>query len=99
MSSTPSPAVVKRAGELRRVLERANQLYYIVDQPEISDAEYDRLFRELQTLEAEHPALATPDSPTWWVGAAATSALAKPPHRRLMLSLNNAFTPEEVLAW
>ena len=99
MSSTPSPAVVKRAGELRRVLERANQLYYIVDQPEISDAEYDRLFRELQTLEAEHPALATSDSPTRRVGAAATSALAKHPHRRLMLSLNNAFTPEEVVAW
>ncbi len=99
MSSGPGPAVVKRAEELRRVLERANQLYYIADQPEISDAEYDRLFRELQALEAEHPSLASHDSPTQRVGAAAASALAKHPHRRPMLSLANAFSPEELSAW
>jgi DNA ligase (NAD+) len=99
MSSGPSPAVVKRADDLRRALERANQRYYIADQPEISDAEYDRLFRELQTLEAEHPTLFSPDSPTQRIGAAAASALAKHPHRRPMLSLANAFAPQELSAW
>jgi DNA ligase (NAD+) len=99
VSEGPSPAVVKRADELRRSLERANQRYYIADQPEISDAEYDRLFRELQALETEHPSLASPDSPTQRIGAAAASALAKHPHRRPMLSLANAFSPEELAAW
>src|SRR3989442_8535244 len=58
-----------RAAELRRLIERANYAYYVLDKPEISDAEYDRLFRELQELEAKHPELRTPDSPTQRVGA------------------------------
>ena len=61
-----SPA--ERAAELRRLIDRANIAYYVHDAPEISDAEYDRLFRELRTLEAAHPELATPDSPTLRVG-------------------------------
>ena len=80
-------------------IERANHAYYVLDAPEISDAEYDRLFRELQALEAAHPELRTPDSPTQRVGAEPASALAKYTHRRPMLSLANAFTPEELAAW
>ena len=100
MSESPPPEpAVRRAEELRRRIERANYLYYIADQPEISDAEYDRLFRELQALEAEHPALAAPDSPTQRVGAAPAEALHKHPHRRPMLSLANAFSTEELAEW
>ena len=99
MSAGPPAALVERAQELCRLLERANQLYYLSDQPEISDAEYDRLFRELQELESRHPSLATPDSPTRRVGAAAASSLAKHPHRRPMLSLANAFSDLELVAW
>jgi DNA ligase (NAD+) len=71
---------------------------YVLDAPEISDAEYDRLFRELQALEAAHPDLASPDSPTQRVGAVATGALPKYTHKRPMLSLANAFTAEELAA-
>ncbi|HEV8358363.1 MAG TPA: NAD-dependent DNA ligase LigA [Gemmatimonadales bacterium] len=100
MSESPPPeSTVRRAEELRRRIERANYLYYVADQPEISDAEYDRLFRELQALEAEYPALAAPDSPTQRVGAAPAEALHKHPHRRPMLSLANAFSTEELAEW
>ena len=88
-----------RAASLRQQLERANYAYYVLDAPEISDAEYDRLFRELQALETEHPQLAAEDSPTRRVGAAISSSLVKYTHRRPMLSLANAFTPEELAAW
>ena len=54
-------AAAARAAELRRILERANHAYYVLDKPDISDAEYDRLFRELQELEAKHPELRTPE--------------------------------------
>jgi NAD-dependent DNA ligase len=64
----------ERAASLRQQLERANHAYYVLDAPEITDAEYDRLFRELQALEAAHPDLVTPDSPTLRVGAAVASA-------------------------
>jgi DNA ligase (NAD+) len=89
----------QEAARLREQIERANHAYYVNDAPEISDAEYDRLFRELQALEAEHPDLQTPDSPTQRVGAIATTALAKRPHLRPMLSLANAFSAEELAAW
>ena len=92
-----SPA--EQAARLREQIERANQAYYVNDAPEISDAEYDRLFRELQALEAEHPELQSPDSPTLRVGAIATTALAKHTHRHPMLSLANAFSAEELAAW
>jgi len=81
------------------MIERANQLYYIADRPEISDAEYDRLFRELQVLEAEYPDLTSADSPTQRVGAAPTTALAKHVHRDAMLSLANAFDAEQLWEW
>jgi DNA ligase (NAD+) len=94
----PDP-LVRRVEELRQRLDRANHLYYVADQPEISDAEYDRLFRELQALEAEHPELATPESPTQRIGAAPATALAKHTHRHAMLSLANAFDAAELAAW
>ncbi|MGH7607768.1 MAG: DNA ligase LigA-related protein, partial [Gemmatimonadales bacterium] len=92
-----SPAA--RAAELRRILERANHAYYVLDTPEISDAEYDRLFRELQALEAAHPELVTADSPTLRVGAAPATALRKHRHLVPMLSLANAFTDDELREW
>ena len=95
----PPPAKAARAEELRRLIERANQLYYVADQPELSDAEYDRLFRELSELESEFPALASPDSPTQRVGAGPAEALAKHPHRRPMLSLANAFDAHQLAEW
>jgi DNA ligase (NAD+) len=94
-----STELAARVEALRSQLERANHAYYTLDAPEISDAEYDRLFRELQSLEAEHPELLTPDSPTQRVGAPPASALAKYRHRRPMLSLANAFSAEELAAW
>ena len=88
-----------RASELRVALHRASHEYYVLDRPSISDAEYDRLFRELQQLEGEHPALRTPDSPTLRVGAEPQSALAKVHHAVPMLSLGNAFDDDELRAW
>ena len=88
-----------RAAELRRILERANHAYYLLDKPEMSDAEYDRLFRELQSLEAEHPGLRTPDSPTLRVGGEPATGFHKHRHLVPMLSLANAFTEAELEEW
>jgi DNA ligase (NAD+) len=93
--TTPSA----RAAELRRLLERANHAYYVLDSPEMSDAEYDRLFRELQALEAAHADLRTPDSPTQRVGAQPSAAFRKHRHTVPMLSLANAFSEEELAEW
>lgn len=98
MSGAPAAART-RAAELRRQIERANRAYYELDAPEISDAEWDRLFRELQDLERAHPDLLTPDSPTQRVGGAPATALVKHTHRRAMLSLANAFGNDELVAW
>lgn len=89
----------QRAARLRQQLDRANHAYYVLDAPEVTDAEYDRLFRELQAIESESPELRTADSPTQRVGALAATALARYTHRRPMLSLANAFSPEELTAW
>ena len=88
-----------RAAELRQLLERANHAYYVLDRPEISDAEYDRLLRELQALEASNPALRTTDSPTQRVGAQPSSAFKKHRHAVPMLSLANAFDEAELSEW
>ncbi len=93
------PAYAKRAAELRTILERASYEYYVLDRPKLSDAEYDKLFRELQALEGEHPELQTPDSPTQRVGAPPVSALPKHAHSVPMLSLANAFNDEELEEW
>ncbi len=89
----------ERVAYLRQQIERANFAYYVQDAPEISDAEYDVLFNELVALEAAHPDLLSPDSPTQRVGAAPAGVLAKHTHRRPMLSLGNAFDAEELAAW
>ena len=96
----PAPkGIAKRAQQLRAEIERHNVLYYAKDAPEIPDAEYDRLFRELVELERAHPELATPDSPTQRVGSAPLPEFAEVRHRTPMLSLGNAFDEEEVRAF
>jgi DNA ligase (NAD+) len=84
---------------LRRQLDQASYEYYVLDRPSLADNAYDALFRELQELEAAHPELRTPDSPTQRVGAAPQSQLPKHTHLVPMLSLGNAFTDEDVAAW
>ena len=90
----PSPAA--RIDELRRTLDDANYRYYVLDDPSMPDAEYDRRLRELEALEAEHPELASEDSPTQRVGIAPSGAFAEVRHAMPMLSLGNAFEDEEV---
>jgi DNA ligase (NAD+) len=84
---------------LRREIERHNHRYYVLDDPEISDAEYDGLFRRLRELEETHPALRTEDSPTQRVGAAPRAEFSAVRHRQPMLSLQNVTTPEEMAAF
>ncbi len=86
----------RRIERLRETINEHNYRYYVLDQPTVSDAEYDRLLRELQSLEAEHPELITPDSPTQRVGAQPAEGFATVTHRIPMLSLANAFSAEEV---
>ncbi len=81
------------------MIEDANRAYYVLDAPDLEDAEYDRLFRELRELEAAHPELRTSDSPTQRVGAEPASKLAKTRHLAPMLSLDNAFDETELRAW
>ena len=96
----PVPASAqRRAAELRAEIDRHNYRYHVLDDPEVSDAQYDRLLVELRQLEAEHPALVVPESPTQRVGGAPVDAFAKVRHRVPMLSLDNAFASEEVVAF
>ncbi len=88
------PDAAARAAALREQIEQANYQYHVLDEPTIPDAEYDRLMRELEALEAEHPELTTPDSPTRKVGARATGGFAEVRHAIPMLSLGNAFSEE-----
>ena len=92
-------AEAQRARRLREEIERHNYLYYVLDAPLIPDAEYDRLFRELQDLEARYPELCSPESPTQRVGGAPLDSFAQVQHRNPMLSLNNAFAEEDVSAF
>jgi DNA ligase (NAD+) len=89
----------ERAARLRTEIERHNFLYYVKDQPEITDAEYDALFQELAALEQAHPELATADSPTQRVGAPPLAEFAEVTHRTPMLSISNAFAEDEVRAF
>ncbi len=91
--------VARRIDDLRRQIDHHNFRYYVLDDPEIGDAEYDTLFRELVELERDHPELATPDSPTQRVGAPPLEAFEQVVHGVPMLSLNNAFSDEDVLAF
>ncbi|MCU7905034.1 MAG: NAD-dependent DNA ligase LigA, partial [Candidatus Thiodiazotropha sp. (ex Epidulcina cf. delphinae)] len=89
-------AEVRRIEALRNEIDYHNRQYYVFDEPKIADAEYDRLLRELQRLEAEHPQLITPDSPTQRVGDAPLAGFGEVVHSRPMLSLDNAFGEEEM---
>ena len=91
--------VRQRLEELRREVSRHEHLYYVLDRPELTDAQYDALYRELAALEAAHPELVTPDSPTQRVGGEASDQFAKVAHRSPMLSLQNAFEEAEIRAW
>jgi len=94
---TLDPAV--RVEELRDLIRRHEHAYYVLDQPEVSDAEYDALFLELRHIEEERPDLLTPDSPTQRVGGEASDQFAKVRHRSPMLSLQNAFDESEIRAF
>jgi DNA ligase (NAD+) len=95
----PEPSPEERAAELRRQLEHHNYRYYVLDDPEVGDDQYDALIDELRAIEAEHPELVTPDSPTQRVGAEPVSELEKVRHPQEMLSLANARSAEELRAW
>jgi DNA ligase (NAD+) len=94
-----SATAEKRAAELRRVIEHHNHRYYVLDEPEISDAEYDALLDELRDLEAENPDLRTPDSPTQRVGGKPLDKFEQVRHLQPMLSLANARDEDELRAW
>ena len=88
-----------RAEELRAAVRHHMYRYHVLDDPEVSDAEYDALIRELEGLEAEHPELVTADSPTQRVGAPASDAFAPVEHRQRLFSLDNADSEEQFEAW
>ncbi len=89
----------QRIEKLRAEINHHNYRYYVLDSPEVSDAEYDEMMRELQELEAEFPRFLTPDSPTQRIGAAPVEAFGVVEHRYPLLSLGNAFSKEELAAW
>ena len=96
---TDTAAQTQRATELREQIRHHDRLYYEQDQPEISDADYDVLLRELRAIEEQNPELVTPDSPTQTVRGAASTAFAPVKHRVPMMSLDNAFDLDELEAW
>ena len=89
----------KQIAELREELRRHEHLYYVLDTPEITDADYDARMNRLKALEADHPELITPDSPTQRVGGKPKEGFVKTPHSRSMLSLDNAYDEDELRAW
>jgi DNA ligase (NAD+) len=95
----PSKEVVERVGQLRELIEYHNERYFLFDEPEVADAEFDALVRELRGLEAQHPSLVTADSPTQRPGGQPASTFAPVLHRMPMLSLDNAFSRDELLGW
>jgi DNA ligase (NAD+) len=98
-SSSGQAGAVARVAELRAALQRHNHAYYVLDAPSVPDAAYDELFRQLQQLEREYPALATADSPTQRVGGAPLATFEQVRHALPMLSLGNGFTDEDILAF
>jgi DNA ligase (NAD+) len=89
-------SVIKKAESLREKIRKHEYLYYVLDDPKITDAEFDRLMNELKALEAKHAGLVTPDSPTQRVGGAPREGFESVRHRRPMLSLDNAYSDEEL---
>lgn len=96
---TISPEISERAAQLRDLINRYNFLYYSADDPEVTDAEYDRLFAELKKLEADYPELITADSPTQRVGSAPLDKFTQVTHAMPMLSLDNVFDEAELTAF
>lgn len=96
MDGSPYGSARERAAELRRKIREHQYRYYVLDSPAISDVEYDRLYRELEYIEKEHPELVTPDSPTRRVGGEVSTVFRSVPHETPVLSLSNSFTPEEI---
>jgi DNA ligase (NAD+) len=99
MAKTSIPALRKEAEELREKIRRHEYLYYVEDAPEISDAAFDRLMNRLKEIEAAHPELATPDSPTVRVGGTPREGFTTVRHARPMLSLDNAFSYDALKDW
>src|SRR6204780_4050808 len=97
--ASPGKDVEKKIEALREQIRRHEYLYYVLDQPEISDADFDKLMRELKDLEAEHPELITEDSPTQRVGGKPREGFVKVPHSSPMLSLDNTYNEEELRDW
>jgi DNA ligase (NAD+) len=95
----PSKVAVDRVAQLREEIEYHNERYFVEDQPEIADAEFDALVRELRDLEAQYPSLVTADSPTQRPGGQAASTFAPVVHRQPMFSLDNAFSSADLFAW
>lgn len=89
----------RHVNELRQKLDQYSYEYHVLDQPSVTDAEYDALFHELRKIEEAHPELVTPESPTQQVGAFAPSTFGEIQHPRPMLSLSNVYNEEEVRAW
>ena len=94
-----SPAIEKKIEALREKIRHHEYRYYVLDDPEISDADFDKLMNELKRLEAEHPKLVTPDSPTQRVGGKPREGFVKAKHSSPMLSLDNAYSEEELRDW
>src|SRR5215469_15980741 len=99
MSGQPKDTPAERIKSLREQITHHERMYYVLDSPEISDADFDKLMRELKKLEAEHPELLTPDSPTQRVGGKPAEGFQKVRHSRPMLSLDNAYSEEELRDW
>jgi DNA ligase (NAD+) len=97
--ASPGKDVEKKIESLREKIRHHEYLYYVVDNPEISDAEFDKLMRQLKDLEAEHPELVTADSPTQRVGGKPREGFVKVPHSSPMLSLDNTYSEEELRDW
>src|SRR5580692_3550376 len=91
--------ILKKVEALRDQIRRHEHLYFVLDDPEISDAEFDQLMNRLKTLEAEHPALITPDSPTQRVGGKPREGVVKAAHSSPMLSLDNTYSVDELRNW
>src|SRR5258708_33292138 len=91
--------IEKKIESLREKIRHHEYRYYVLDDPEISDAEFDRLINELKRLEAAHPELITPDSPTQRVGGKPREGFVKVAHSVQMLSLDNAYSEEELRNW
>src|SRR4030081_2672421 len=95
----PPPNTQKKIEALREKIRHHEYRYYVLDDPEISDADFDKLMNELKRLEAEHPKLITPDSPTQRVGGKPREGFVKAKHSSPMLSLDNAYSEDELRDW